>query len=129
VNNWTKEQRAIAAADLLERAAREARAGDVGAVRCLTLIHDLAADVYDPEPDYRFGLKRRGLSPADIDAAVAAISRGEHPPDSLPGRLIARRRRCLRDASTSSSATAIDQHGAYASAFGDVLDMLGVATR
>jgi hypothetical protein len=82
----TKEQRAMMAAHLCDLAAMSMRSdrGGVG-----LLLRAAEAVMFDgcPERDYRYGLQDQGLAGADIDAAVAAIARGEHPPDSLPGRV------------------------------------------
>lgn len=51
----------------------------------------LAADVllvFDAERDYREGLARAGLAAEDIDDAIAAVLRGEHPPGSLPAMVV-----------------------------------------
>jgi hypothetical protein len=83
-------QRAVMAADLAERAALDLRFRKDGrgigrAVEALEQARCLVTRSVDPEADYREGLNACGVPFADIDAAVAAIARGEHPPDSLPG--------------------------------------------
>jgi len=83
VSPWTKEQRAIAAAHLCDFAAKLLRGScpDIG----VTLAVRAAQTATDGDMnDYRWSCGIAGLSPDDIDAAVAAIARGEHPPTSLP---------------------------------------------
>lgn len=97
---WTKAQRAIAAAHLCDLAAKSFRTGDVYCVGLLRAYDVLMED--DPEHRYVYALGCYGVhSPDDIDAAVAAIVRGEHPPGSLPGRALVMRARSL-DASRGS---------------------------
>jgi hypothetical protein len=88
----TKEQRATMAADLAERSALDLRFRKDGrgigrAVEALEQARCLVTRSVDPEADYREGLNAIGVPFDDIDAACAAIARGEHPPDSLPGRV------------------------------------------
>jgi len=67
----------------LSRRGYHVRALDViEQARALALPHPV-----DPEADYREGLMAAGVPFDDIDAAVAAIARDEHPPTSLPGLL------------------------------------------
>ena len=95
---WTKEQRAIAAADLAHRGARAALAGHSRASLALRCAADIVGDLCDAPNDYSFVLKTLDVASVDIDAAVDAIARGEHPPDSLPGRVEKMRGDCFRRA-------------------------------
>lgn len=96
MSDWTKEQRAIAAGHLCDLAALDLRfrKDGRGTGRALEVAEQirvlLLTQRVDPEGDYREGLIAAGLSPDGIDDAVAAILRGEHPPDSLPGKVNAR---------------------------------------
>jgi hypothetical protein len=85
----TKEQRAAMAAHLCDLAAKALRSGGPMAdtLDLLDRAWGTAADSSNVEASYREGLKLTRAAPADIDAAVASIARGEHPPDSLPGRV------------------------------------------
>jgi hypothetical protein len=85
----TKEQRAMMA-DLCSRAAHVFHCGDDDMLPGAGEAARVAANMRnndDREGRYRCGLKWLQVPSPDIDAAVAAIARGEHPPDSLPGRV------------------------------------------
>ncbi len=101
---WTKEQRAMMAADLAERAAYKIRANRDG-IGALTesVSHVLWGTA--PERCYREALGGASLSPADIDAAVAAIARGEHPADSLPGKVERMRAQAAADEQACGSSS------------------------
>ncbi len=87
---WNKEQIAAAASDLCERAARMLRA-DPLTRHGRTIARSacwLGGGGSDRAPiEYAYCLGLAGVNSAERDAAVAAISEGRHPPDSLPGRL------------------------------------------
>lgn len=83
-----QEQWRMMSADLYERAAIMVRNGEADDVADVAEMAERVINFNDPEGDYRLGLEAVGLSPEAIDAAVAAISRGEHPADSLPARLL-----------------------------------------
>ncbi len=85
--NPTKEQRAMMAADLWMRAATMTFRGEADCAPSVSTCAEFVIERDDPEDYYREGLTSCGLSPADIDAAVAAIADGRHPADSLPGRV------------------------------------------
>ncbi len=90
---WSEEQLGAAAADLYERAAAMLRKGDrLAALTVGGCAHHVANGQPECERVYRIGvawsLGRDASESADTcSAAVAAISAGKHPPDSLPGRL------------------------------------------
>lgn len=113
------------AADLWERAAKMARGGDLEGASDVVRQAEFVACYDHCEGDYCNGLVDANVETEAIDDAVAAIARGEDPPDSLPGRLIERHRRELRKASSATSATSANSHGYYAAAIGDVISMLG----
>jgi hypothetical protein len=78
------QQRLAMVADLLERAAVLVRRGDTFPV--FGHAHSAVGRMmggHPAEAEYRAILAMLDLAPADIDAAVAAILRGEPPPDSL----------------------------------------------
>lgn len=101
------------AADLCERAASALRRGDPSAFEALTVAHDLRHGGGIHERLYRYGLGLLHVEPDDIDVAVAAIARGEHPPTSLPARIVS-----IRDSEGGNLIGSV-------SAFNDVLTMLG----
>jgi hypothetical protein len=127
VSAWTKEQRAIAAADLACRGGREALATHpTKASVALRVAAEIVADACDCESIYRAVLKMLTVTPDDIDAAVAAISRGEHPPDSLPGKVDALRRRAEEEGSRNRDRpTQAPRDFGREEAFGEVLALLG----
>lgn len=88
---WTPEQRAMAAADLCERAAKMFRADPM--TRHGETIARWASYLGCDGPEltgheYRHAMKLAGVNTEDIDAAVAAILAGQHPPSSLPGKVV-----------------------------------------
>lgn len=127
---WTKEQRAIAAAHLCDIAARLLRSGDymkanAGAVPSLLVNAKWLIDPDANPSHYADGLRSAGLSPVDINAAVADILRGSCPSSSLPGMVAT----CFSDAMELAVGPELcvrdlRAEGA-ASAFRTVLTMLG----
>ena len=126
---WTKEDGRLlqlAAADICERTTHALRANlcqDV--TRPLGIAIDLIRGVGDCESEYRRALRICGLAPADIDAAVAAIARGEHPPDSLPGQAVAYRGRVVREAARILGSYREHHCDGEVKALGHVLSLLG----
>ncbi len=89
MNIWNDEQERLARADLYERIARTLRDGTVKPIaidRAAEYAGQIAADEIGAA-DYRSALSYLGVLSPERDAAVASIARGEHPPDSLPGRV------------------------------------------
>lgn len=127
----TKEQRAMMAAHLCDIAAKMLRSGDYGECRTSAAPSILTSAKWLLEPDtnpshYADGLASAGLSPVDIDTAVAAIARGEHPADSLPGQVKRRIDAIVKAATDGTRSDADMTAAAGASAFSDqVLDLLG----
>ncbi len=119
--DWTREQRAMAAAHLCDLASRALRLGDYYAEGLLSAKSIL--DNGHPEALYRFALDCYGVESADIDAAVASILRGEHPADSLPGRV----KRLLGNAENDGEDIDVARTHGRCDAYADVLDLLGVA--
>ena len=87
VTVWDGRQRAIAAAHLYELAMLMARRGDAEAAPSVAWWAESVTNMSAIREHYRDGLEAAGLSSADIDAAVAAIARGDDPPDSLPWKI------------------------------------------
>jgi hypothetical protein len=87
VSDWTKEQRSMAAAHLCDLAGVAFREGRFLSGKII--LEEAAGVPYDITPDacYRRGLLAAECSPMPVAAAVASILRGEHPVDSLPGRI------------------------------------------
>ena len=121
---WTKEQRAIAAAHLCDLAAESLRA-DHGGVGLLLRAAESVVLGGASEVDYREALRDHGASLDDIDAAVAAIARGEHPPDSLPGQVAAYRGRVVREAARILGSYREHHCEGEVKALGHVLTLLG----
>lgn len=118
----TKEQRAIAAAHLCDLFAHALRSGDMyDSTAAISLI--VADD--RAEEFYRYGLGCYGVSPVDIDAAVAAIARGEHPPTSLPGRIKEYKRKAKREAESVANSYREHHCDGEVKALGHVLALLG----
>ncbi len=122
MNEWTKEQRRIAAADLAYR-------GAVAPIIRMGLVFRVAADIADAacdaESDYALMLERLNVAPADIDAACAAIARGEHPPDSLPGQLLRYRGKAKREGESVPGSFREHYCEGEVKALGHVLGLLG----
>jgi len=86
-DEWTDKQCDAATADALERAAKLYREGKaVGATqRAVDLATIITGKI--AKDRYALVLEFIGVARDDVNAAVAAISEGKHPHDSLPGRL------------------------------------------
>ncbi len=131
MTDWTKEQRAMAAAHLCDLAGvanREGHRFTAGqlAEAAAILSHGESAD---PSLTYRAALTELSRTTEAIDNAVASILRGEHPADSLPGRVEAMYKMGKRGAAREGQ----DQENTQwylgnVRATGDVLEMLGVKT-
>lgn len=113
------------AADLCERAAAALRRGDTTAFEALTVAHGLRHGGGIPERLYRYGLALLHVATDDIEAAVAAILRGEHPPDSLPGRVAEAQRKAEQARDVHQGNTLGYRHGGAVDALGGVLALLG----
>lgn len=122
MSNWTKEQRAIAAAHLCDLFAKALRGGDMydSSPGISLIVEDDRAEEF-----YWYGLGCYGASEAEKDVAVAAIARSEHPPGSLPGRVTRMHNDAARPAGcpVGSEGWCIEQ-GAH-SALDSVLSLLG----
>ena len=126
MSDWTKEQRAAMAADLLDIAARTLReGGDSFAWMLVGIAYDMRLESEDAESLYRYGRECFGALPDDIDAAVAAIARGEHPPDSLPGKLARYHGKAKREAEGVPGSYREHHCEGETKALGHVLDLLG----
>lgn len=85
----SKTARAMMAADLCGRAAKTFREGrSLRGVQLAINVDMIHRGADRAEAVYFVALRGDGLTPADIDAAVASILRGEHPADSLAGRIL-----------------------------------------
>lgn len=101
----TIEQRAMMAAHIAERAAVALRSGhDRGGLLLLKLTRRVQhQSLLRSEDYYRSALEIDGLSALDINASVSAILRGEHPPDSLAGKVA-----MMRDEAAEAQLSAAD---------------------
>lgn len=83
-----KTQRAMMAADLCERAAVALREGrDADAAEITERVTRIMSGISNPASHYGNGLFFARGKKADADLAIASIQRGEHPVDSLAGRV------------------------------------------
>lgn len=121
--NWTREQLAMAAAHLCDLAGIALRGGRVEDGTVALNVASMLQDSMRPEDDYREGLAwARGRLVSDdadyAELAVSSILRGEHPADSLPGR-VAKMRKNAFDCGE------LNYGGGKQDAYDDVLEMLG----
>jgi hypothetical protein len=122
----TNAQRAMMAAHLCDLAAKALRSGRRSHLApSLMFVAGDVLHVVDPVQDYREALRDSGVSPADIDAAVAAIARGEHPADSLPGQLMRYHGKAKREAESVPGSFREHHCEGEVKALGHVLDLLG----
>lgn len=123
----------IMAAHLCDLSGIAFRNGDTVRARKIVNAMVSVAD-WTPPPDghsgiqaayyYRAGLVTARLAPEDIDASVAACMRGEHPADSLMGRVAKMRDDATRYENTAA-VTARDWHdNGKAACSAAVLDIL-----
>ena len=128
------KRRAMMAADLCERMARAIRDGSMrGDDRTSLSISKHVTDILMlvpvyAEATYRSGVALLGTTPADIDAAVASIQRGEWPADSLAGRLLKMRADAANnvDGLPSDASAARSAFAGTAVALDAALALLGV---
>lgn len=126
-----EKQRAMMAAHLCDLAASAIRAGDRLTANGIASVLIYARWMIDPDglgatTNYRDGLQTAGLTPAQIDAAVASIQRGEEPADSLTGKVRAMHATSLEDIGVAQTETRRMACAGQAHAFGAVLALLGV---
>lgn len=119
--SWTRERLAMAAAHLCDLAGIALRGGRVEDGTVALNVASMLQDSMRPEDDYREGLAwARGRLVSDdadyAELAVDSILRGEHPADSLPGRIDGMRQDAKR--------SAFDRREVVF-ALGTVLEMLG----
>lgn len=112
-------------ADEMSRKARQGWRFDCIEAVALTISRTLFGD--DPVGSYRHGLALVGLTPAQIDDAVASIERGEHPADSLPGRVATYRNKAAHEANAHEDLAQASFYDGEAHALGYVLSLLGVS--
>ena len=126
-----RKRRAMMAEDLCERATRGV-SGDDAERYGSRMAFDFALGVGGSvllTSHYRSGLAWIGITPEQIDAAVASIERGEWPADSLAGRLLKMRNGADEEAIASRKggyAASARVHEGMASGLTAVLDLLGV---
>jgi hypothetical protein len=123
----TKEQRARMAAHLCDIAAQRLRSGGFGAgEQAATGATEVLLGTAMTEALYVANLRLLLVPLADIDAACAAIFRGEHPPDSLPGRLEEMRGDAKDTVESSPEGSYVEREAVGAElAYCNVLDLLG----
>ncbi len=122
----TNAQRAMMAADLAERATITFRRADyVTGEMVLSSAAEIASSRHSAWIDYELTLQAMGIAAADIDAAVAAIARGEHPPDSLPGQLMRYHGKAKREAESVPGSFREHHCEGEVKGLGCVLSLLG----
>ncbi len=85
---WNLPQTMAAIADAFERCAALARRGQSAKSHMVMLAVDILYRTTEPAEGYFQALRLADVSESDARSAVAAISEGRHPPDSLPGRVV-----------------------------------------
>lgn len=114
------------AADLSMRAAAMLLSGDErGRAVLMGAAATMRADVRYCTDRYRTSLIAAGLCLADENAAVAAIARGEHPADSLPGQVRRYREKAATEETATHSEARAHRCDGEVRALGHVLDLLG----